>query len=114
MTSWISDALTSHKVQLVATAVVSGAVVASAVIGLQTAKRVYRINDLKDSIPSLREERHVGKVRVLSLNLRQALIRLYRSTNSEVPLQSRQSKKKKTNEAKHSPLEHDSANSMKT
>jgi len=62
MTSWVSDALTSHKVQLAATAVVSGAVVASAILGLQTAKRVYRVNDLKDSIPDLHDHKNVGKV----------------------------------------------------
>ena len=62
MSSWISDTISSHRVQLVVTALVSAAFAASAVLGLQTAKRVYRINDLKESIPDLRDEHDVTKV----------------------------------------------------
>ena len=63
MASWLPDAFSSHKVQLAVTAVASGVVVGGAIIGLQNAKRLYRVQDLKDSIPSLHDEKHVGKVR---------------------------------------------------
>lgn len=56
MSSWLSDitsSLASHRLHLALTAVVSGAFAASAVIGLQEAKRRYAVYDLKHSIPDL-------------------------------------------------------------
>ncbi|PSK51729.1 tRNA threonylcarbamoyladenosine dehydratase [Elsinoe australis] len=62
MSTWLSNIAESHRVQLAVTAVVSGALVGSAILGLQTAKRQYKVSDLKDSIPSLKEEHEVGKI----------------------------------------------------
>ena len=62
MTTWLSDALQTHKLQLAATAVVSGALVAGAILGLQTAKREYKVYDLKETIPELNEPHDVEKV----------------------------------------------------
>jgi len=66
MSSWYSDAFNSHKVQLIFTAVVSGTVVASAIIGLQAAKRQYKVHDLKESIPKVDEKHDVGRVSIYS------------------------------------------------
>lgn len=57
--SWLPE---SHKLHLALTAVVSGAIAASAVIGLQNAKRWYTIHDLKGSIPDLNTKHDVEKV----------------------------------------------------
>ncbi|KAF2996090.1 hypothetical protein E8E13_004742 [Curvularia kusanoi] len=58
MSSWISRATENRNAQLVTTAVVSGVVVASAILGLQKAKRMYRVADLKASIPDVTDEHH--------------------------------------------------------
>lgn len=57
--SWIPE---SHKVHLALTAVASGAIAASAVVGLQNAKKWYNIHDLKGSIPDLSAKHDVEKV----------------------------------------------------
>ncbi|KAM0716292.1 hypothetical protein Q7P37_007737 [Cladosporium fusiforme] len=57
--SWIPE---SHKVHLALTAVVSSAIAASAVIGLQNAKKWYTIHDLKGSIPDLNTKHDVEKI----------------------------------------------------
>ncbi|KAF4554267.1 tRNA threonylcarbamoyladenosine dehydratase-like protein [Elsinoe fawcettii] len=62
MSSWLTNIAESHRVQLAVTAVVSGAVVASAILGLQTAKKQYRVSDLKESIPDLRDEDDAGQI----------------------------------------------------
>ncbi len=62
MSSWLSQALSSHKAQLAATAVVSGVLVGSAILGLQAAKKSYKIYDLKESIPDINEKHHATKV----------------------------------------------------
>lgn len=62
MSTWISDVFHSHRLQLAATAIISGALVAGAILGLQTAKREYKIYDLKESIPGLNEAHDVEKV----------------------------------------------------
>jgi tRNA A37 threonylcarbamoyladenosine dehydratase len=60
MSSWLPE---SHKLQLAVTALASGCIAASAVIGLQNAKRWYSIHDLKGSIPDLSSKHDVEKVR---------------------------------------------------
>jgi hypothetical protein len=62
MTSWLSNAASSHKVQLGVTAVLSGCIAASAVIGLQKARKRYNVHDLKGSIPDLDEPHDVEQV----------------------------------------------------
>jgi hypothetical protein len=51
MSSWISRTTASHNAQLITTAVVSGVVVGGAILGFQQARRLYRVADLKASIP---------------------------------------------------------------
>jgi len=65
MSSWISRATESRNAQLVTTAVVSGVVVASAILGLQKAKRMYRVADLKASIPDINDDHHSTRVSML-------------------------------------------------
>jgi PII-like signaling protein len=55
MSSWLSRTASSHKVQLAATAVISGAVVAGAIFGFQRARRKNRVQHLKRSIPDVDE-----------------------------------------------------------
>ncbi|KAF2434428.1 hypothetical protein EJ08DRAFT_657182 [Tothia fuscella] len=55
--SWITQS--SHRVQLGVTAVISGVVVAGAVIGYQKVRRKERVQILKDSIPDISTE-HVA------------------------------------------------------
>ncbi|PVH95369.1 hypothetical protein DM02DRAFT_537532 [Periconia macrospinosa] len=62
MPSWISRATANHNAQLVTTAVVSGVVVGSVILGLQKAKRMYRVADLKASIPELDEDHHATRL----------------------------------------------------
>ena len=56
MNSLFSQAASSSKVQLVATALVSGAVAASVLLGYQRLQREERISRLKSSIPSPSDE----------------------------------------------------------
>jgi tRNA threonylcarbamoyladenosine dehydratase len=60
--SWLSDIAGSHRLQLGVTAVVSGCLAASAVIGLQEARRRYNAHELKDSIPGLDQPHQIEKV----------------------------------------------------
>ena len=60
---WLSNAAGNHKLHLALTAVASGAIAVSAVLGLQEAKRRYNVHDLKDSIPELTSPHDVGRVR---------------------------------------------------
>ncbi|KAF8853872.1 ubiquitin-protein ligase-like protein molybdopterin-converting factor [Acephala macrosclerotiorum] len=53
MSSWFQRATGSTKAQFAATAIVSGAVVAGAILGYQHVKRIERTEDLKKSIPAL-------------------------------------------------------------
>jgi hypothetical protein len=62
MSSWISRATESRNAQLITTAVVSGAVVASTILGFQQARRMYRVADLKASIPDIDDEHHAQRV----------------------------------------------------
>ncbi|UNI13758.1 hypothetical protein JDV02_000470 [Purpureocillium takamizusanense] len=58
MSSLISDAFANPRFQLLATAVLSGATVASLILGYQALEREERLTELKKSIPSLVEEDH--------------------------------------------------------
>lgn len=61
--SLFSQAASNPKVQFATTAIVSGAVVASAILSYQQLQRDERISKLKDSIPSLDDEgSDAGKV----------------------------------------------------
>jgi hypothetical protein len=60
--SWLPDLAGSHRVQLGLTAVVSGCLAASAVIGLQEARRWYNEHELKDSIPGLDQPHDIEQV----------------------------------------------------
>ncbi|OAK97012.1 hypothetical protein IQ06DRAFT_350719 [Phaeosphaeriaceae sp. SRC1lsM3a] len=62
MSSWISKATESRNAQLITTAVVSGAIVASTIIGFQQARRLYRVADLKASIPEIDDEHHAQRL----------------------------------------------------
>ena len=62
MSSWISRATSSHHAQLITTAVVSGVVVGGVILGYQEARRMYRVEKLKDSIPEPGEEHSSGRV----------------------------------------------------
>jgi hypothetical protein len=64
MSSWFTRATESRNAQLITTAVVSGAVVASTILGLQQARRMYRVADLKASIPDIDDEYHAQRVGV--------------------------------------------------
>jgi hypothetical protein len=59
MSSWLPE---SHRLQLALTALASGCIAATAVIGLQNAKQWYTIHDLKGSIPDLGSKHDVEKV----------------------------------------------------
>lgn len=64
MSSWISRATESRNAQLITTAAVSGAVVASAILGFQKARRMTRVADLKASIPDITDEHHASRVSI--------------------------------------------------
>lgn len=71
MSTWLQEVASSHRLQLGITAIVSGCIAASAVIGLQEARRRYNIYDLKESIPDSNTPHDVEKVgkRTLVLQL---------------------------------------------
>lgn len=52
----------SHETQLVATALISAAVAAGAVYGVQGVRRLKRVETLKDSIPDIDEDHPATKV----------------------------------------------------
>lgn len=58
----LSDAFSSHKLQLGLTAVASASLAATAVLALQRAKRQYAISDLKGSIPDLNTAHDIEQV----------------------------------------------------
>ncbi|KAG5938171.1 hypothetical protein E4U60_001504 [Claviceps pazoutovae] len=58
MTSLLSDTLSNPRFQLLLTAVLSGATVASLIIGYQALEREERLEELKSSIPQLAENSH--------------------------------------------------------
>ena len=62
MSSWLSEIASSHRLQLGVTAIASGCLAASAVIGLQEARKWYNERELKDSIPGLDQPHDVERV----------------------------------------------------
>ena len=76
--SWISEIAGSHRLQLAVTAVVSGCIAASAVIGLQEARKWYNEHELKGSIPGLDEAHDVEKVSIMSPFAQTPYLRLRR------------------------------------
>ena len=62
MSSWIQQHASSHKTQLAATAVLSGAAVAGAIFGYQALKRQEAVRELKESIPDVNEPHSIEKV----------------------------------------------------
>ncbi|KAA8647135.1 tRNA threonylcarbamoyladenosine dehydratase [Aspergillus tanneri] len=64
MSSWIQRHAVSHQSQLAATAVLSGAAVAGAILGYQAYRRKEAVAELKASIPDVSERHHAEKVRV--------------------------------------------------
>ncbi|RFU30244.1 hypothetical protein B7463_g6080, partial [Scytalidium lignicola] len=60
--SWLSRAASSSQAQFAATALVSGAVVAGAILGYQHIRRQEKIEDLKSSIPELGREHRAEKL----------------------------------------------------
>ena len=62
MASWLDRQFASHRVQLAATAVLSGAAVAATIYGAQAIRRKERVEELKASIPELDEKHHAEMV----------------------------------------------------
>lgn len=58
MSSFLSDIFSTPRAQLITTAVVSGTVVATLIIGYQALEREERLSALKSSIPSVADEKH--------------------------------------------------------
>ncbi|KAL9130153.1 MAG: hypothetical protein Q9217_001588 [Psora testacea] len=56
MSSWLERQASNHQVQLAATAILSGAVVAGAIFGTQAIRRKEAVEELKASIPELSED----------------------------------------------------------
>lgn len=63
MASFFSRAASNTHVQFATTAIVSGAVVAGTILGLQHLQRETRVHHLKDSIPELGDDDVVRQVR---------------------------------------------------
>ena len=62
MMAWMQRISGSKEFQFGATALVSGAVVASAILGYQHVRRQERVEDLKSSIPALGQGHQADKV----------------------------------------------------
>jgi hypothetical protein len=66
MASWLGRVTSSSQAQFAATAIVSGAVVAGAILGYQAVRRQERVEELKSGIPEAKEGYVGDKVRLLS------------------------------------------------
>jgi hypothetical protein len=62
MTSWLERQTSSHRVQLAATAIFSGAAVAGLIYGGQAVRRRAAVEELKASIPELDDSHHADLV----------------------------------------------------
>lgn len=76
MSSWLSRVVSSTQAQFAATAIVSGAVVAGAILGYQHVRRQERAEDLKSSIPELGQNHHAEKVGLDSIRSSVMVIRV--------------------------------------
>lgn len=85
MSQWLADIASSHRLQLGVTALASGFLAASAVIGVQNAKRWYNIHDLKDSIPDLKSKHDVERVCHSHVCRQHQVLTIPRSTSSVAP-----------------------------
>jgi tRNA threonylcarbamoyladenosine dehydratase len=63
MASFFQDTLNNPRFQLFATAVLSGATVASLLLGYQALEREERVYELKSSIPSPSDDPELKRVR---------------------------------------------------
>ena len=63
MSSWLERQSSNHHVQLAATAILSGAVVAGAIFGTQAIRRKEAVEELKASIPELSDDHKADLVR---------------------------------------------------
>lgn len=63
MSSWFERQLSSHQVQLAATALVSGVTVAGLIYGGQAIRRKVAVEQLKASIPPIDDEHQAQRVR---------------------------------------------------
>lgn len=61
MSPYMPGALASPRLQLLATAILSGATAACLLLGYQAREREERLSELKSSIPSLTEADHGSK-----------------------------------------------------
>ncbi|KAL2003865.1 hypothetical protein VTN02DRAFT_1887 [Thermoascus thermophilus] len=62
MSSWLQRQAGSQQAQLAATAVLSGAAVAGAILGFQSMRRREKVKELKASIPEINERHHAEKL----------------------------------------------------
>jgi len=62
MSSGLSRLTASHNAQLITTAVVSGVVVGTAILGFQQARRMLKVENVKASIPDINEDHQATKV----------------------------------------------------
>lgn len=65
MSSWLQRQASSHKAQLVGTALLSGVAVAGAILGIQALRRQIALEDLKASIPGFDGKEDANGVRTL-------------------------------------------------
>jgi tRNA threonylcarbamoyladenosine dehydratase len=65
MSGWLQEQALSQRVQLIATAVLSGFAVASTILSVQALRRKIAIEDLKASIPNSEEDPRVQRVSYL-------------------------------------------------
>ena len=68
MSSWLERQLSSHQVQLAATALLSGAAVAGLIYGSQAIRRKTAVEELKASIPELNDSHQANSVGLLWVN----------------------------------------------
>ena len=62
MSSWVEKQLSSHRLQLAATAILSGLAIAGLIYGSQAIRRQVVIDELKETIPNIDEEHDAEKV----------------------------------------------------
>jgi len=68
MASWLHRQASGQQAQLIATAFVSGAVVACTIFGIQALRRRVATDELKASIPNINEHYQAQTVSLVSLS----------------------------------------------